>query len=376
MSFILFFCLQNASLDDSGVLESTVVWGLKLLCVSRYFGYNSTHKVEDCVLTALAEMDPTELKATLLAHGFSPSDFDGRNDAVGSKFARIVAQLRAKSVGNGVDADGGEAYSSKDPLSVVYIMRSKSLASARQAMSLPLHWPDARTQHLPVCESEFDVEYLHFLSTAAEHTSATHVTGTSPLYCTGVHPFLAADTPLLSDFCIWSGILQNGHQQSLDEAISESRVKQSITAPVSTPTDYLWPQLLPVAQFFLHWSDVTVPMVSESSQGPITNSKKVSLPLEALCSALHIREMKILGEVDNVNQGTGGSVDQEDGTVTEEQPKHQSMGSEVQEVVREPLGGDCSLTEHANSTVMTAASKPLLLTLPQEQFAVSLSFCS
>ena len=60
----------------------------------------------------------------------------------------------------------------------------------------------------------------------------------------------------------------------------------------------------------------------------------------------------------------------------EEQPKHQSMGSEVQEVVREPSGGGCSQTEHANSTVMTAASKPLLLTLPQEHFAVSLSFCS
>ena len=354
------------------------MWGLKLLCISRYFSYNSAHKVEDCVLTALAEMDPTELKATLLAHGFPPGDFDGRNDAVGSKFARIVTQLRAKSVGCGVDADGGETYSSKDPLSVVYIMRSKALASARQAMSLHLYWSDARTQHLPVCESEFDNEYLHFLSTAAEHTIATHVAGTSASYCAGVHPFLAADTPLLSDFCIWSGILKNSHQQSLDEAISETRVKESITAPASTPTNCLWPQLLPVAQFFLHWSDVTVPMVNENSQGHIINSKKVSLPLEALCSALHIREMKVLGEVDNVNQGTDGSIHQEDGSMTEEQPKHQSMGSEVQEVVHEPLGGDCSQTEHANTevTVMTAASKPLLLTLPQEHFAVSLTLCN
>lgn len=327
------------------------------------------------MLTALAETDPTELKATLLAHGFSPGDFEGRTDAVGSKFARIVAQLRAKSVGNGVDADGGEAYSSKDPLSVVYIMRSKALASARQAMSLPLYWPDACTQHLPVCESEFDDEYLHFFSTAAEQTSATHVAGTSTLYCAGEHPFSAADSPLLSDFCIWSGILQNSHQQSYDQAINETRMKQSITAPASTPTDYLWPQLLPVAQFFLHWSDETVPMVSESSKGPITSSKKLSLPLEALCSALHIWETKVLGEVDNVNQDTGGSVHQEDVTdvtVTEEQPKHQSMGSEVQQVVREPLGGDCSQTEHATGTVMTAAaSQPLLLTLPQEHFAVS-----
>ena len=376
------FVLQNAALDDSDALEDTVAWGLKLLCVSRYLGYHSAHQVEDCVLTALAEMSPTKQKATLLAQGFPPSDFEGRNDAIGSKFARILTQLRAQSVENGVDTDGDT--SSKDPLSVVYIMRSKSLSSARQALSLPLHSPDAHTQKVLVCESEFDEEYLRFLIDAAEHTSAMHVTCASSLHQARVHPFPAADTPLLSEFCIWTESKQDSSQPSLEGTITGSRVKPSLPEAPSTPTDdLLWPQLFPVARFLMQWSDLTLSIASDINEGPVKSSVKVSLLLETLCSALHIREMKALGVGGNVSQGTGGDVHHQDWAVTKERPlfeqKQQSTSTEAQEQLREePFGGGCSHVETGNGSVMPAAPKPLLLTIPQEDFTVSLpqTFCT
>lgn len=340
-------------------------------------------QVEDCVLTALAEMRPTKLKATLLAQGFPPGDFEGRNDAIGSKFARMLTQLRAQSVGNDSGTDG-ETYSSEDPLSVVYIMRSKALASLRQALSLALHSPDARTQQLPVCESELDEEYLLFFSAAAEHTGATRITHASSLQHAGVHPFPAADTPLLSDLCIWADTQQGSHWPPLDVAISGNGVKHPLTATASIPTGgLLWPQLLPVVQFLLLWSDVvTLPMVSESNEGLTTGSLKVSLPLEVFSSALHIREMKVVGVDGNVSQGTGDNIHHEDEAETEKQSlveqEQRSAGTEVQEGQSlEPFGGDYSHAEHSHSSIMPATSKPVLLTLPQEGFAVSLiqTFC-
>ena len=359
--------MQGASPDDS-VLEESVVWGLKLLCVSRHLGYYSANQVEDCVLTALAEMRPTKLKATLLAHGYPPSDFERRNDAIGSKFTRMMTQLRAQSVGSDSGTDR-EPHSSEDPLSVVYIVQSKALASARQALSLPLA-SDAQTQQLPTCESEFDEDYLHFISTVAEHISATPLSvQPSSRHRVGVHPFPASDTPLLSEFCTWSDTKQGSCLQSSDAAVTENAVLPTSSSNLSGRP--LWTQLLPIAQFLMHWSDLVILPVG--NKAPVTSSLKVSLPLEVLTSALHIREVKVLGKDSSV--GIQGELKAETGkqSLAEQTQQNADILEQEEDSILELSGGDGALADHGHSSVTPSTSEPKLLIIPQVSIAVSLA---
>lgn len=330
------------------------------------------------MLTALAEMRPTKLKATLLAQGFPPSDFEGRNDAIGSKITRMMTQLRAESVGSDSDTDG-EPYSSEDPLSVVYIMRSKALASARQALSLPLPSSHAQTQQLTMCESEFDEEYLRFFSTVAEHAGAMLVSmRASSRHHAGVHPFPASDTPLLSEFCTLTDPKQGSSFQSPDVAITGNRVLPAAACTGSL----LWTQLLPIATFLLQWSDVVIlPVVSEmwGNKGPVASSLKVSLPLEVLTSALHIREVKALGKDSMFSQVTADRIREEDKAETEEQPLADQIQQDADVRVQEEeqtlklFGGGYALADHSHSSVMSSTSEPKLLILPQVSIPVSLA---